>query len=81
VIGAAIRRVFPDAVVALGLVLAATDARHYRPLADAAYGFVPIRFGPGDVGRVHGVDERIGVSDYADTIRFYTALLGGAAGR
>jgi carboxypeptidase PM20D1 len=78
VISAAIRHVFPDAVVAPGLVLGATDARHYRPLADAAYGFVPIRFESADVGRVHGVDERIAVTDYAATIRFYMALLGSA---
>jgi carboxypeptidase PM20D1 len=80
-IGAAIRQVFADTVVAPGLVLAATDARHYRPLADAAYGFVPIRFGPEDLRRVHGIDERIAVADYADAIRFYAALVLGAAGR
>ena len=34
---------FPDAIVAPGLVLGATDSRHYQPLSDQIFRFLPIR--------------------------------------
>ena len=39
-----VREVFPDAMVAPGLVLAGTDARHFEDIADNVYRFMPIRF-------------------------------------
>lgn len=71
----AVREQFPDVVVAPGLVLGATDSRHYRTLTDNIYRFLPIRVGPRDVARIHGVDERLSVEQYADAIAFYTRLI------
>jgi carboxypeptidase PM20D1 len=79
-IARAIRAVFPDAAIAPGLVVMTTDARHYRPLASAAYGFAPLRLDRASVARIHGVNERIGVDNYAEAIRFYEVVLRGAAG-
>ncbi|GMV44788.1 MAG: peptidase M20 [Pseudomonadota bacterium] len=76
----AVREVFPDALVAPGLMLAASDARHYDVLADASYRFMPIRFTPEDLARPHGTDERIAVAQLADMVRFYHRLLQLAAG-
>jgi carboxypeptidase PM20D1 len=70
-----IGRVFPDAVVAPNLVLGGTDARHYGDVAQDVYRFAPYRFGPGDLARAHGIDERIGLEQHADAIRFYELLL------
>ena len=72
-----IRRVAQDEdlVVAPYLVVGATDARHYESVAKDAYRFVFNRFGPGDIARVHGIDERIRVDNYAETVRFYAALI------
>jgi carboxypeptidase PM20D1 len=72
--------VFPEAAVAPGLVVMATDARHYRPLASAAYGFAPLRIDRASVARIHGVDERIGVDNYTEAIEFYGRLLRDATG-
>ncbi|MDO9490323.1 MAG: M20/M25/M40 family metallo-hydrolase, partial [Sphingomonadaceae bacterium] len=72
-------RVFPDAVVAPGLVIAGTDARHYEPVAKAIYRFLPVRTGPEELKRFHGTDERIAVADYARAIAFYEAMLDEAA--
>ena len=74
-----VREVFPDALVAPGLVLAGTDAKHYEAIADNAYRFMPIRFRPEDLPRVHGTDERIAVDQLADMVRFYHRLIAQAA--
>lgn len=70
-----IREVFPDALVAPGLVLAATDSRHFQDLAENTYRFMPIRFKSQDLARVHGTDERISSDQLADMVRFYFRLL------
>jgi carboxypeptidase PM20D1 len=72
---AVLRQVFPDAVVAPGLLVAGTDSKHYLSLTEAVYRFRPFRMTPDDVGRFHGVDERIGIADYARLVTFYTSLL------
>jgi carboxypeptidase PM20D1 len=74
----AIRSTFPNAVVAPSLVLGATDARYFYALCPAVYRFIPLRLGPTDVERVHGIDERIPLEGLLEAIRFYRALLGGA---
>lgn len=71
----AVREVFPDAVVAPGLMLAASDARHFDGISDASYRFMPIRFAREDLERPHGTNERIGVDQLADMVRFYHRLL------
>lgn len=70
-----VREVFPDSMVAPGLMLAASDARHFQPVADNAYRFMPIRFKSEDLPRVHGTDERISAAQLADMVRFYHRLL------
>lgn len=70
-----IRQCFPDAVVAPGLVTGATDSRHYQGLTDAVYRFSPMQVTPEDLGRIHGVDERIGVAAYGRYVRFYMQLI------
>ena len=74
-----VREVFPDALVAPGLMIAATDARHFEAIADQVYRFMPIRFTPPDLARLHGTDERIAISQLADMVRFYHRLLSQAA--
>ena len=70
-----IREVFPAAIVAPSLVLGATDARHYADLGADVYRFLPLRYGPDDLRRLHGIDERLAVADYADAVRFYARLI------
>jgi carboxypeptidase PM20D1 len=70
-----VREVFPDAMVAPGLMLAASDARHFDGIAASSYRFMPVRFKPEDLARPHGTDERIAVDQLADMVRFYHRLL------
>jgi carboxypeptidase PM20D1 len=75
-----VREVFPDSLVAPGLMLAASDARHFDGMSDASFRFMPIRFNPEDLKRPHGTDERISTKQLADMVRFYHRLLHVAAG-
>ncbi len=65
-----IRDVMPDAVVAPCLSLNATDSRHYESLARNQYRFVPIRVGPEDLRRIHGVDECVSIENYCGAVNF-----------
>lgn len=70
-----IREVDARVLVAPGLVVGATDAKHYARLTERIYRFNPMRVGPGDLPRLHGVDERIAVADLHDAVEFYVRLL------
>jgi carboxypeptidase PM20D1 len=76
----AIREVFPGALVAPGLMLAGTDAKHFTGLAEQIYRFSPVRAGPAELTRPHGTDERLSIDNLAEMIRFYHRLLQLAAG-
>jgi carboxypeptidase PM20D1 len=66
---------FPDVIVAPGLVLGATDSRHYQSLSEHIYRFLPLRVTSQDTVRIHGVNERLAVDNYADVIAFYIRLI------
>ncbi|MBJ7312748.1 M20 family peptidase [Rugamonas sp. CCM 8940] len=70
-----VRQVFSGAVVVPGLVLGATDSRHFAALSDNIFKFSPVRAGPKDLARFHGSNERIAISNYVEMIRFYHQLL------
>jgi carboxypeptidase PM20D1 len=70
-----IREVFPDVIVAPGLMVAATDSRNYIDITDKIYRFTPVRATNEDLKRFHGTNERLSVSNYADMIRFYLRLV------
>ena len=76
----AVQSTFPDAIVAPSLVLGATDTRHFIPIADSIFRFLPARLAREDLKRYHGVDERIGVDNYGECIRFYMRYLREASG-
>jgi carboxypeptidase PM20D1 len=76
-----IREVFPDAVVAPGLMVGFTDSHHFLEIADDVYRFTPVRARQGDLPRFHGTDERISLANYAEMIRFYHRLLTATSAR
>ncbi len=75
VIQKSIREVFPNAVVAPALVIAATDSRHYQEVSDNIYRFLPMQLTNEDLSRIHGINERISVENYHQAIRFYRQLI------
>ncbi|MCF6247552.1 MAG: M20/M25/M40 family metallo-hydrolase [Desulfobacula sp.] len=70
-----IRRIFPDTLVAPGLVSGTTDSRHYSKISDNCYRFTPFVFGPDDTRRIHGTNERISIDNYVHGIQYYIQLI------
>jgi carboxypeptidase PM20D1 len=70
-----IRSVSPGTIVAPYLVVVVTDARHYSALSPNVFRFLPLRLNSRDIERMHGVDERIGVSEYQRAVRTYRQLV------
>lgn len=67
--------VFPGMPVAPGLFVAATDSRWLQEHTDDIYRFQPVPTTSEDLGRIHGVDERIAIEDWGRMIVLYERLL------
>jgi len=70
-------------LVAPLLIVGGTDALWYEEIsAGKAFRFNPMKVesSKGDIDRIHGVDERIGVEGYLDAVRFYMRFIKLAAG-
>jgi len=80
-IAMAIRQVFPDIAIVPALDVSTGDSRHYLGITDQVFRFRPYRRNPTDAGRVHGVDERVAISNYAEFIRFFIQLMRNSAGK
>ena len=74
-----LRQLHPDVIVAPGLMIGATDSRHFDAVADNVYKFSPVRAKPEDLKRFHGTNERISVDNYVELIQFYHQLIGNSA--
>jgi carboxypeptidase PM20D1 len=75
-----IAQVFPGVLVSPNLLSGGTDTKHFRRLSRNVYRFVPARVREQDLARVHGTDERIGIENYGEAVRFYAQLLRNGAG-
>lgn len=71
---------FPGTVVSPNLLSGGTDTKHYVRLSRNIYRFLPIRMKEEDLGRLHGTNERVGVENYGEAVRFYAQLLRNGAG-
>ncbi len=67
--------VFPDAIVTPFLMLGSTDSKHFQDITENTYRFFPVRMNSDLLGTIHGINERIGVKDYMETISFYETML------
>jgi len=70
-----LRQLQPDVVVAPGLLVGGTDARHYADVSEAIYRFSPVHASAPDLGRFHGSNERISVNNLVQMIQFYERLI------
>lgn len=74
-IEATISEVFPDAVPAPYVMMAATDSRHFARICDRIYRFAPFRMSKEQREAIHSFDERLGVDAFLDGIRWYRRLI------
>lgn len=74
-VAGATRAIFPDALVSPFMMVGSTDARHFTQISKNVLRFVPVRMDSADLARLHGVNERIGVKNFAEIVRFYMLLM------
>ena len=70
-----VNEVFPEAVVAPGVVIGGTDNRHYGAVREYRYNFLPVTLVASDLGRYHGHNERVAIEAHARAVVFYSRLL------
>ena len=70
-----VKESFPGVVPVPNLTVGGTDSRHYLPLTDNVFRFIPIRMGPGDLSRFHGTNERVSVENMGEAVNFYIRLM------
>jgi len=71
----AIRQVFGAVPVAPYLVTGGTDAHYYSTLCNHVYRFSPMILEKGDLGLMHGIDERISKENMGKMIRFLVQVM------
>ncbi|MEM7103524.1 MAG: M20 family peptidase [Bacteroidota bacterium] len=75
VIQTTLKEIFPDVVVAPSLVIAATDSRHYKIVSNNIYRFTPVQLTFDEIAGIHGINERISVENYRQSVRFFYQLM------
>ncbi|XP_065313619.1 N-fatty-acyl-amino acid synthase/hydrolase PM20D1-like [Gordionus sp. m RMFG-2023] len=67
-----IKQIFGSETLVLPIIFpASTDSKHFKDLADDLYRFSPVKMLSSDLNRVHGINERISLLNYAQCVTFY----------
>jgi len=75
IIGQSLQQAYGELVVTPGLMIAASDSRHYGTVADDAFRFNPFIVTSADLTGLHGTNEKISVDNLAAGIRAYTQII------
>lgn len=70
-----IAELFPDAVPAPYVMMAATDARHFTEICERVYRFAPFRMTKAQRQAIHSFDEHLGIDAFLDGVRWYRTLI------
>lgn len=70
-----ITEVFPDAVAAPYVMMAATDSRFFSAICERVYRFAPFRMTKAQRESIHSYDEHLGVDALVDGVRWYERLI------
>ncbi|HZW36901.1 MAG TPA: M20/M25/M40 family metallo-hydrolase, partial [Candidatus Deferrimicrobiaceae bacterium] len=71
----AVRTVHPDAVMLPYLSTGFTDSRFFRAVGVETYGLMPLLMAREDMGRIHGVDEKIPTAGIGEMTAALAALI------
>jgi carboxypeptidase PM20D1 len=74
-IGAALAASHPEATAVPYVMMAATDSRHFHRFSPAVYRFAPLSMSARLRATIHGVDERVEISELERGARFHRTLL------
>ncbi len=70
-----VTELFPDAVPAPYVMMAATDSRHFTGICERVYRFAPFRMSKAQRQAIHSYDEHLGVDDFLLGIDWYQRLI------
>jgi carboxypeptidase PM20D1 len=70
-----ITEVFPDAIPAPYVMMAATDSRFFTEICPRVYRFAPFRMTKAQRESIHSYDEHLGVDAFVDGVRWYQRLI------
>jgi carboxypeptidase PM20D1 len=70
-----VAELFPDAVPAPYVMMAATDSRHFTHVCQRVYRFAPFRMSKAQRQAIHSYDEHLGVDDFLLGIGWYQRLI------
>ena len=70
-----IRQVFPGTLVTPYLTVGGTDSRYFIKLTPNIYKFTAIVADPSDLTRMHGLNERMAVTNYVQVVQFFVQLI------
>lgn len=70
-----ITEVFPDAIAAPYVMMAATDSRFFTEICPRVYRFAPFRMTKAQRESIHSYDEHLGVDALVDGVRWYQRLI------
>ncbi len=59
------------------LVVGGTDGKFWGPYSANVFRFLPVPLADGDFERIHGLNERVRVADYASAVGFFANLIKG----
>ncbi len=74
-LAAAVKAIYPEAIVSPYLVLGATDGRYFYSISKHVYRFSPFPMEKEDLPRIHGINERVSVKGFQNSVSFYATLL------
>jgi len=74
-IASVIREFFPDTPCAPYIMLGGSDARNYYEICENVYRFSPYSMNSEDLGRIHGVNERLSVDSFATMVEYFYRLI------
>ena len=75
VIAQSVREIYGNVIVTPGLMIAASDSRHYGKVSDNAFRFNPMIVTQDDLTGFHGTNEKIGVATLAQGARTYAQII------
>ncbi|CAN5300869.1 M20 family peptidase [soil metagenome] len=70
-----VKQIYGNIIVSPYLVIGATDSRHYKDVSENIYRFLPVGLTPDDLKLIHGVNERVSIENFKNSIRFYYQLV------
>ena len=75
IVATSLNKVYGDVISVPGLMIAASDTRHYSKIADNSFRFNPFSIVPEDMTGFHGTNESIEVDSFISGIKTYVEII------